>query len=541
MRVDKPQFLRQRRRRNGERGQMAVLMAIFATLLLSAVAIATDLSITTHYKRYLQNVTDSAAMAGAKLLPPNPSSSDQQNATAAALLLLHNSYPFSSPGPNWASNWANQNCGASSCSITVCAGLIPAGGSPPCDKTVSPGSATPSWFTVNTPPKTAKVTQYNGNSHFVEVYGSQQAAAFFAGVFGLSANRDAAESVAHHFAPGQPFPFALYSHTWVLSGNQNETIQGNIYSDRLISPQSSGQAGVCAAPDVNGNPGYIVLGYPQSGDGSPPYQNDGQSTTGPKAHPLVVNDTCPESGGSVGMSANPPVSGCAGAYPGNTSGSALTYDSVDRTCEANPPITPPSLAPLPNLPVYGGTVCGGGGIVSGKYTPNEYKCSSGPALTVSLALLPGIYEIDPGASTGGCDVVINDPAIALTGVTFYLKGNAGICITINSGQTISQTAFNAGTGDAGDGRYAILSDNAGAPSVSLSSGGGGSTSGVYSVTGVIWLPTGSVKAGNKVALEDTGQVICNSWDVQSGNHQNPGVSYDSSLAPSQIETLTLTE
>ncbi|HVC41722.1 MAG TPA: hypothetical protein VND54_07080, partial [Candidatus Saccharimonadales bacterium] len=114
-------------------------------------------------------------------------------------------------------------------------------------------------------------------------------------------------------------------------------------------------------------------------------------------------------------------------------------------------------------------------------------------------------------------------------------------ITVASGVTISQTPFNANTGKPGDGRYIVLSDNVANPSITLSSGGGGSTSGIWSLSGVIWLPTGSVTISNKSALEDSGQIIVNSWNDQSGYHQNPSVSFNASFAPQQQEVLQLSE
>jgi len=530
-----------RQRRRGERGQMIPLLAVFAVVLVGCMALATDLSITTHYKRQLQNVTDAAALAGARALPSSPASSDQQQAVVNALDVMHNSYGWTPSPVNWASTLAGQGCDDGQCSVTVCAGLT---GTRSCTVNVTAAGASPFVLMINTPPLGASVSSYNGDAHRVEVTMRQQSRAFFAGIFGQSNNTDAAESVALHVPPGQPFPFALYSRTYVQDGNQAEVIQGNIYADRYIAPQSNGHAGVCAATQSDGTRGFIFLGYPQQGDGSPPYANDGQSTT----HAPTVSDgvACstanPPSGGSVEMSGSPATSAdCVAAFPGGSTGTTITYDHTDGVCEMNPPPSPPAVAPPPNLPTYASTVCGAAGLVSGAYQPHEYACSTGAALTVDHPLGAGIYEIDAGAATGGCDVIMDGSVTTLSGVTFYLKGGAGICITLPSGVTISQTPYNAGTGDPGDGRYVVLSDNVAAPSITLNSGGGGSSSGIWSVTGVLWLPTGSVTCNNKTAIEDQGQVIVNSWNDQGGNHQNSSVSYNSSLTPSQAESLQLTE
>src|SRR5438445_9988282 len=109
-------------RRRRERGQMVPLLAIFAVGILGATALATDLSVTTHYKRSVQNVTDAAALAGAKLLPVSPTtgfSGDQGKAMTAALQVVHNAYPWGGAIPNWQSFINGGSCVAAGGSITV--------------------------------------------------------------------------------------------------------------------------------------------------------------------------------------------------------------------------------------------------------------------------------------------------------------------------------------------------------------------------------------------------------------------------------------
>jgi len=522
---------------------MVIIFAIFATLLLGAVAIATDLSVSTHYRRTVQNVTDAAALSGASQLPITVTSSDTAKAVQKALELAHNSYGWPTSS-GWAASITNSaDCGeaALQCSVTVCAGMTSS--SPACTKTVTPTNASqPFVLTINSPPKTARVGAYNGDSHRIEVVMHQTTGGFFNAFVGAN-DQDAAQSIGYHFASNQPFPFALFSRTIIQSGNQGENIAGNIYADRYLYPQSNGFAGICAGPDANHNPGYIFLGYPQLDDGSPPYQNDGQSSL-PHGFPIQTSVTCPVAGGTVGMSATPAVTGCTPGYPANAGGYSVYYDAVDGACEANPPIQPPSVAPLPNLPVYTGAQfygCGGG-LVGGIYQPGEYSCSTGPAITVSNAMAAGIYEIDHTAA-GGCDVVLNDGADLTAGVTFYLKGGAEICPNPSSGMHIYQTPYNNPSYplDAGNDKYAVLSDNAGTPQIITGGHGGGSTAGVWNITGVIWLPTGTVTVSNKNAIEDIGQIVVNQWNDQSGNHLNPSVNYNGANLPPQPEQLKLTE
>lgn len=532
---------------------MAVLTAIFGILLLGVVAMATDLSVSTHYKRSLQNVTDAAALGAAEKLPASPTTGptgDQAAAAKTALELVHNTYPW--PGFVVSNLLTAATCTSSGCSITVCAGMS---SSSPCTQTVGAAPDGPFVLTVNTPPQTARVAAYDGDVHRVEVVMRQQTGGFFAAFVG-GTDQDAAQSVAYHFAAGQPFPFALYSKQYVLTGNQTENIVGNIYAARYLSVQSTGGGFgvICASEDSGGNGGYIVLGNPQTGESGYNAKTDpGQFDAGT---PITATTTCPtsKSGGNIYMQQS--TANCAAAYPGNNSGSSLYADNADHACEANPPLQPPAVT-TPTPPVYSTVYCGSSGFSGGLFQPGEYGAVSGSPCNQPLnidnahLLSPGIYEIDPVSKSGGCDVQISDTGTSfsitqdtatLKGATFYLKGGAGICVSFSSTSVvISQNAFTKGDGSPGDGRYAVYSDNAGTPTVTVKGPSAGPSSGMWNVTGVIWLPTGVFTATNKAMLSDSGQVIVKTWNDKSGNHNNPSVTYNPGIAPPQTEILELAE
>lgn len=542
---------------------MVPMVALFAVVLLGCTAIATDLSVSTHYKRNLQNATDAAALAGAKQLPVTVSASAQVTATKTALALLHNTFAWTESGSTTPASLAASGCNAGSlqCSVSLCAGLTIAG----C--TVVPaGSNQPFSLTVNTPPKTALNATFNSSNlstdpnyyQRVEVVMHQQSGGFFSGIFGVSSEVAGAQSIAWHFASGQPFPFALYSRTVVQDGNSPEIISGNIYAQRYVAPQGNGQAAVCAEPDSNNNPGEIVLGAPQAPDSG--YANDGQngnSKVPPGSDPVQDGANCAAiGGGTVGMSGNPISSaGCAAAFGAEISGSQVVFDSTDQVCEANPALTVPTVAAQPNIPSITANQCQA--TPSATITPwagathaDAFQCSGNnkPSLNITAGittLTPGIYEIEPSGNAP-CDVTIDGTGPALTGVTFYLINGAGICASPSSGVVITQTPYcgtcSPGPATPGDGVYDILSDNSGNnPSVTMNGVGGGSTSGIWRMTGVIWLPTGTVTINNKNAIEDTGQILVNSWNDQSGNHQNPSVTYNGPNSPAQQEKLKLVE
>ena len=559
----------QRSRRRGERGQMVPILALFAVVLLSCTAIATDLSVSTHYKRNLQNVTDAAALAGAKQLPVSVSASKQVTAMQTALQVLHNTFPWTTGGGTTPAALATSGCnsGTLQCSVSLCAGLTVSG----CT-TVPAGANQPFSLTVNTPPKTALKTTFNSADlstdpnyyQRVEVIMHQQSGGFFSGIFGVGSEIAGAQSVAWHFASGQPFPFALFSRTVIQDGNSPEIIAGNIYAERYLAPQANGQAAICAGPDPGNNAGYIVLGAPQAPDSG--YANDGQhgnSKVPPGADPIQDGfSPCSSIGaGQVAMSGNPGGSaGCAAAFGGQVSGSQITFDSTDQACEATPALTVPNVAALPNIPAYTSTQCQSTppAVITpwatGGTPPNDnvvaFMCNGNNKQSLNITagittLTPGIYEILPSGNAP-CDVTIDGTGPALTGVTFYLINGAGICASPLSGVVITQTPYcgtcSPGPATPGDGVYDVLSDNSGNnPSVTMNGNGGGSTSGVWRMTGVIWLPTGTVTINNKNALEDTGQILVDTWNDQSGNHVNPSVTYNGPNSPAQQEQLKLVE
>lgn len=543
-----------RRGRGGERGQMVPLMAIFAVVLLGCTAIATDLSVSTHYKRNLQNITDAAALEGARQLPAAPTLTDKTTATKNALDVLHNSFPWTGATTQ---ALANAGCSGSQCSVTVCGGLT-AG---VCTASVT-GSLPAFSLTVNTPPKTALYAAFNSSSdpdynHRVEVIMHERSGGYFAGIFGVGSEVAGAQSVAFHYAPGQPFPFALYSNTVVGDGNSPEVIAGNVYAARYLSPQSGGQGAVCITNDSNGNPGYIVLGSPQGGDAG--YQKDGQSQN-PKVtsngDPITENVSQPctsVQNGTVNMSANPQsTSDCQNAFGSTLAGSNLVYNTVSYTCEANPPLQSPQPSSLPGPPSYAANnpKC------SNYVTPPDptqapFQCngSKTPSLLISSStfapgtLVAGTYAIMPSGNWP-CDVVIDGSYTQLNNITFYLMHDpatgegAGICAGPPGGVTIQQTPY--------AGVYDVYSDGSatnpqldmtGIPGVAA----GGSGSGIWQMAGVVWLPTGSVTIDNSYGLQVDGQCLVNSWQDNSGKHLNPSVTYNGQNAPSLPEQLRLVE
>lgn len=56
------------------------------------------------------------------------------------------------------------------------------------------------------------------------------------------------------------------------------------------------------------------------------------------------------------------------------------------------------------------------------------------------------------------------------------------------------------------------------------------------MTGTVYMPSGMCSVGQNVVFSTQGQVIVDSWEVQSGNHANPVITYDTTRVASERET-----
>lgn len=569
--LDETTAARRPQRRRSERGQMVPIVALFAVVLLGCTAIATDLSVATHYQRSLQNISDAAALMGAKQLPAKVQSSDQATAAMWALRIIHNALPWNVAG-SWASTTvSNAGCGGATpqCSVTLCAGLATSA----CTagwQTVTPTSGEPFNLTVNTPPKQSALYSNSSDPHYlqrVEVVLHQRSGGYFSGIFGVSSNTAGSLSIAYHFAPNQPFPFALFSNTVIGDGNSPEIIAGNVYANRYLSPQANGHAAVCAEYDQYGNPGYIVLGSPQYGDSG--YANDGQYNDNSNVQanaatiqdgPGIATDCSNIQTGYVGMSGSS--GNCASAFSGIVASGNIGVDANGDACEARPALTIPQVVSPPDIPNYyvngnPTTQCAAPPPSVLDPTLGIFRCLGGSANSLVInssvtAMKPGIYEVLPAAKTKGCDVLVDGTFTNLTGVTFYLMQGASMCVnpadstTTPNPNPIVQTPACVTSGcpnnpSPGDGVYAVLSDNSLNPTITMSTAGGGTVAGVWQVQGTIWLPTGTVNVSNKDALQDYGQILVNTWNDTSGDHQNPSVTYNQSNSAPQREVLQLVQ
>lgn len=526
-----------RRRRRGERGQAVPIIAIMATLLIGVTAMMVDLSMQTHNRRTLQNLTDSAALAGARELGPTPNQGDRINAAQQALEIVKTQLWPGLFGAGWVTTMVQT-------ATCVTGGSV-------CDVHVAP-SATSSSYTVDihVPPRTSANAIYTGKWGYVEVDLWQQSKNNFAGMLGMGNATEGAHSIGYHFATNQAFGFALYANQVVSTGNDGETISGNVYAARYVQPQASGQAGFCVS-----NGGYLIFGAYQYGTDGTNYTNEvNAGNPGQHDDPNLTSDypiqsvsTCSTTNapaGTVSETGTPLAAGtsCAGTVSGvNFSGS---WNGDLNACEANPPITAPVLEPptLPAAPLTPYCQRNNGSYVNGNYQPGWYSCAAGTSLQVDAPLSPGLYVIQH-ANNNSCtiknncyDVQVNQ-SVNLTGVTFYLLNGATVGVYGN-GVNVSLSPYNnTASNNPGDrGVYPIYSDGNTASALEVTNGA------VLTTTGTLYIPNGNVDVLNNALITiNPGQAIVGSWNVQSGYHPNPDITWTGSNAAPQREVLKIVE
>lgn len=516
-------------RHHRQHGQVMVITALLATLLIGAAALAVDLSVQTGNRRNLQNVGDMAAIAGARDLYSDGTSlggSDQANAVYDAFLTVDRQM-------GWLDGTLYANHGA--CSNFPPAVFTQYGIHGDCLQ-ASYGGYT---VTASTPPVSPRSLN-DMDYHNVQVEITQGSSNGLAGVIGFSRSQERGHAVARHMTGGVSLDFALFSNTFVQAGNGSETVNGNVYANRYVQLQANGQSAFCAGVSSQRNDGYIILSAPQT-------SGNGQEAITPRTTPFLAPPG--------GLCANVTSSGVyqAGAglptcptIPGVPD--TLSYDPTIQAC-VSLPLTPPVAAPPPQS----------GNVVSIHSPCNGSGGGGGHALSScwssSTSVSPGLYQIyhNAGCDPPSCaDLLVKGP-MCLSNVSFWLEpgarmsinftssSSAGNCSWMPSGQPptfYDSGPYNAGTGQPDDGTFVVY-------------GGGGSEFDVMGsntvaqfATGSIYMPGGSVIGGASSAgalLLQNGQAVVDTWQVSTGNQPNPEINYTGAFTPVSTETFRLVE
>jgi hypothetical protein len=450
-----------------------------ATVVLGAAALAVDLSAQGSAHRSLQNWTDAAAIAGAR--DCDTTCNAKTEVQDAIHILLTNSLWSSTS--SWATSAPTGSCTATTCVVTNYAG---------------PSGFTNFSVSVSSPPATPVNAAYN-STNYVEADVVETAATGFGSVVSANSTKSRGHSVAYDSGPpvaAGPFGYALYSKTAIGTGNQAEIVVGNTYAGTNVHLQSSGKASFCDQKLSDGTQGFLVFGAPQY-----PARQDGQeqNAQGFGASPIKSSvGSCPQSN-----YVNEMASGCP---PGTTGDS--TQGTVINACVASPAITAPNLAP----PSLSGMV-------------NIPGCTD-PALT------PGIYQVSTAVCASGLSF---GSSTDFTCVTFYLPDGATISFGGKGTYTMTgNKAWGPGcagyvsTGNANDGKYPIYAPLGTTPTITVTKNGTN-----YDPVGTVYIPDGTASTGQNAYWEATGQVICGDWEVQSGNHTNPDVTYSAGASALQ--------
>ncbi|MDQ6747200.1 MAG: Tad domain-containing protein, partial [Candidatus Dormibacteraeota bacterium] len=221
-------------------------MALMATTIFGGVALALDLGVQTHHRRSLQNTSDMAALAAARGLPGGALKAAEQTAATDAITSLGQQIGWPAGTP------ANNGCGGRGYGYCFTASFAGNGGA----------------YTLafSTPPLTPKNSADNG-VNFAQVDLTETSPNSLGSFVGQSQGTTGSHSVAYHYGPTGSFGYALYSQTFVGTGNQVEDVAGDVYIGQLYQPQSRGKAALCAdfvpAPPGGDQHGRIIFGAPQ--------------------------------------------------------------------------------------------------------------------------------------------------------------------------------------------------------------------------------------------------------------------------------------
>ncbi|MFZ2033491.1 MAG: pilus assembly protein TadG-related protein [Candidatus Dormiibacterota bacterium] len=488
-----------RRRRANERGQVVILAALMAIVIIGASAIAVDVGVNTFSQRTFQNVTDAAALAGATDLGTQPTAAQQQQAIADALLTIQKNKNFPA---GWTGASVATACGSGYCENVTYRNYT---------------------FALSTPPRSARAAN-NATVHDFEVDLSLGVHNAFGTIIGSPTSTIAAHSIAYHSGPPAPYSFTFFARTEAESGNQQETIYGDAFVGNGYAPQSSGMSGLCVYEVAGGTQGHVVFGV------VPPTVGSDPTSYG------VAPPTCP---GKGALTAQAPAPQLASPASCPTPSTPQTDTSTGNVLCVLTPGNPPAVA-MPTV-TQGVLPCGG---------------------TITSATGAGVYGVPPGCavnldfSSGNIDCVSLVLGAGSSVLTTNKSGSSYITsygfATPDSIADADVTTIGATPLPSACPGATIAADKSviWAPSVPITStppvvltngskGGGGKSDTLF--IGGIFVPGQEISYTTNQTIQDAGSVYCAWWDVQSGNHPNPTVDFDAGNASYVGEVLRLVE
>ncbi|MGC8461945.1 MAG: pilus assembly protein TadG-related protein [Candidatus Dormibacteria bacterium] len=486
-----------RHQRDQSRGQVVVTVALLGVLLFGILAVAIDLTVQTNDRRNLQNVADFAALSGVGVLNATPITSSNQNAAVSqALKVIGQNMGW--PTSWWTGNLSNYS---SSCAPNDC-------------YTITYGKG-PYTVTVNSPPQGN--AEYN-TTNYLQVILHYVETNSIAGIIGQPTSTVGGSAIAYFSGPAQPSGWALYSASLVATGNQGELVYGDTYVGEGIIPQSSGKAAFCALS----NPGLGITSGQIFFAPQPPsitkFTGVGQIQTPPNVQYSATSASCS-------------TTGIYASDPGTSSSCSLqgaTWDSTNYVCVFNPPPTPP-IVETPQVPAA--------------YPGDLYTSFCG---TINSSSPQGVYDISPG-----CNLKV-DFSNNINCISIVLPDSPSNPATLTMENSTGSTALTAygneskalgchGAGYSGN-NSAIYAPYD--PSVDLTGSSSlspvqmvtnsKSSKNLYTIDGAVYMPSGELDMTSNVPISIIGQAIVGVWNVQTGNHTNPVVTYNGSTSPDLV-------
>lgn len=533
------------RRRHGQRGQVVLLVALTSVFLLSASALAVDLSAQGSDHRILQNWTDAAAIAGAR---DCDSACNATTEVEDALQVILQNSPWSAntswaPPAPFVAALGGGSCTASRCMLSSYPGPAPYG-----NYTVS----------ISSPPVAPHNAAYN-TTNYVEVDVSETSGTNLAAVMGAATTVSTGHSVAMDSGPPGPYQYSFYSKTLTGSGNNPQVITGDAYLGDGYVPQTgngAGKDGLC----INEIPGPETSANDTDGDSGQDSDADDQGRAvfdavppkvGPEPAYLQPNTTvatCPN-GGQVNLQTGNPPSGAG--CPVNSTAKTDPATGV-AMCYQPPPAVPNIPAPTvtASLPCAGGTatITPGALGAAGVTAPNVYSVGSAGspcAVTINFCTNSGCTPVNLNCvslvlSAGSSVNVVNKKSTAY--MTSYGYSPDSLAASAFTADSLTEPAACPGAATSAD-KSVIWAPDPGPVNpmpIALENTDTGCCSDTLFV-GTVFLPDQQINFSSNQSMEDVGSVYCGQWDVQSGNHPNPIVTYDPAAVGGVVPILRLVE
>ncbi|HEV7677524.1 MAG TPA: Tad domain-containing protein [Candidatus Dormibacteraeota bacterium] len=496
----------QRYRRRRQRGQMVPIVAVAGVVLLGVSALVVDLSVNTQSRRGLQNISDAAALAGARNLPNTP-----RQAIKDALDILQRNSPWSSSG-SWlataqaAITGACTSAAGSTCSVSV----------------AGPAGYTSYAVKASSPPSTPQNSGFTSTS-YLEVEVVQTSRNGFGGAVGLGTSNETGHSIAYYAGPTGPYQYTFFAKVHAGSGNHAEVIVGDAFVGGGYVPQSSGKAGLCILDVPGGGQGHVVFGSVPPLVGPDPQYGNGGACAG---------------GGTLSAQAATPQASAPTNCPAGSS--PQSYNGGGTWACSQPS---PALPAIPAPTATQSALCGANGsaTVSASTTAGVYPVGAGCTVTIDFA--SGNIDCVSLVLAAGSTVSINNKK-GTNYMSAYGFNPTGDTVASNALTTAGLPVPTAACGGASINadRSAIWApDTSATPMPTVISNGltGCCSDSVF--LGTIFVPGQGVSFGTNQAMEVVGSVYCGQWDVQSGNHLNPMVTYDAGAAAYVVSGMRLAE